>query len=148
MKIPDETDWRNDHGDLDIDSARKNFFGLRLDEAENRFRQNALSYQEDVIFMPPACFAYYLHAYLNYLLSSDSRGDSDGASCFFGLVECRSQDLARLPAETRAKVSLVLEKLGTGQDYFDADESIYGSFATKADVARKQLDEAQNQPRK
>lgn len=145
MKIPDENDWRNDHGDLDVACAHKNFFGLSLDEAENRFRENALSYQEDVVFMPRACFVYYLHAYLNYLLSSDSRGDSDGASCFFGLVECRSHDFALLPADALAKVHLVLDRLGTRQGYFDAEEYIYGSFATKADVARKQLDAAQNQ---
>ena len=43
------------------------------------------------MFMPLACFRYYIHAYLDYLLSDKSEGDSDGASCFFGLIEFREK---------------------------------------------------------
>jgi hypothetical protein len=58
MKIPDEHDWRNDFGDLDVASAKANFFGLDLTRAEQLFRDNALCYQEDIVFMPFQCFQF------------------------------------------------------------------------------------------
>lgn len=141
MSIPGETEWLNEHGDLDVAAARRNFFGLTLAEAEVLFRKNSLRYQEDIYFMPFACFEFYVHVYLDYLLSDHSRSDSDGASCFFGLVECRHEEIMKLPLPTRGKVRRVLDRLAEGQTYFDAAVEIYGSFPARASVAREKLQE-------
>jgi hypothetical protein len=139
MRIPSEDEWRNDYGDLDVAVARRNFFGLTIAQAEALFRKNSLRYQEDIYFMPYACFEFYVHAYLDYLLSDHSRGDSDGASCFFGLIECRYEDILKLPHDTRGKVFRVLDKLAAGQEYFDASVEIYESFPARAAIAQGRI---------
>jgi hypothetical protein len=141
MKIPDEEDWRNDYGDLDVAGARRNFFGINLEQAEQLFRNNALCYQEDIVFMPFTCFRYYIEAYVSYLLSDASKGDSDGASCFFGLIECRKEDIILLSTETKCRIRRVLDRLATGQEYFDAPIDIYKSFPKRAEKALNQIKE-------
>lgn len=139
MTIPGEHEWRNEHGDLDIAVARKNFFGISHEDAIKLFEDNALKYQEDVVFMPFACFTYYIHAYLDYLLPAASKTDADGAYCFFVVMECRAADIQKLPPETVAKIGRVLDRLATGQAYFDADETIYGSFSDRVAFIRGRL---------
>lgn len=141
MKIPDEDDWQNDFGDIDVAEARRHFFGRDLVQAEQLFRENALCYQENIVFMPFGCFQFYLEAYIRYILSDASKGDSDGASCFFGVVECRCSDILRLPAETKARVRLVLDRLAQGQDYYDAPIDIYGCFDKRAEEAKSRIKE-------
>lgn len=139
MTIPGEHEWGNDTGDLDVAWARKNFFGLSLLQAEELFRKNALHYQEDIVFMPFRCFQFYIHAYMDYLLSDASKGDSDGASCFFVVTECRTSDIARLPDDTREKICRVIDKIAVGQGFFDANVDIYGSFTEEAAKAKMKL---------
>ena len=139
MNIPGSKEWGEDLGDLDVACARKNFFGISLQQAEELFRKNALSYQEDIVFMPFPCFRFYVHAYMDYLLSDASRGDSDGASCFFTLIECRTSDIIRLSADAKMKLGRVLDKIASGQEYFDADKAIYGSFRENSENAKKKI---------
>ena len=139
MSIPGESEWQNEHGDLDVAVARRNFLGLTIEQAEALFRKNSLRFQEDIYFMPYACFEFYIHAYLDYLLSEHSRGDSDGASCFFGLVDCRCEEIPKLPYDTREKIFRVLDKLAAGQEYFDASLAIYGSFPARAALAQERI---------
>ena len=58
MQIPTELDWQNPYGDLDIKKAKEHFFGKTLEEAEELFVENALYYQEDILFMPSIPFRY------------------------------------------------------------------------------------------
>ena len=89
MQIPTEHDWANPYGDLDVRSAKEHFFGKTVDEAEELFVENALYYQEDIMFMPSIPFQYYVHAYINYLLGEQSKGDTEAASCFLMVVKCK-----------------------------------------------------------
>jgi len=132
MKIPDESDWRSEPGCLDVKSAYGSFYGKDLAEAEALFVTNSLRYQEDIMFMPLACFRYYIWAYAHYLLSPSSINDSDGASCFFGLVDCRMQDILKSSHELQAKIKEVLLRLKEDQRTYDADPEIYGDFDTRA----------------
>jgi hypothetical protein len=124
--IPTEADWRSEPWDLDIPYAYEHFAGKSRSEAVSLFKDNALYYQEDVMFMPTACFPFYAIAYSDYLLSEDSKGDCDGASCFFGLAEVRA-------AEIRSEG--VLRHLAARQVWYDADPTIYGDFAKRAEKA-------------
>jgi len=145
MKIPSESDWVHHPDDLDAAWAKGNFLGKTRQEAIAMFAENALLYQEDVMFMPAACFDFYVHAYIDYLMSDQSKGDSDGASCFFGVVEMRKEDiLCGLPT-LRARVATLLRRLGERQTWYDAKPSIYGSFEQKSRACLRMIGEA-NQP--
>lgn len=137
--IPTEADWRSEPWDLDVACAYEHFAGKSLDEAVRLFKDNALYYQEDVMFMPRACFPFYAKAYIDYLLSDDSQGDSDGASCFFALVEVRSGEI-RSDRSLAAMVAQALHHLATRQQWYDADMPLYGDFAERSQKALRLLE--------
>jgi hypothetical protein len=145
MNIPTEADWRSEPWCLDIPIAYEHFFGKSLDEAFALFVDNALYYEEDVMFMPTACFRFYINAYMSYILSHSSSGDSDGASCFFGLVECRIKDILSSDSALTARISEVLTRLRDNQALYDADEAIYGSFSKKADACLRMIQNPRNE---
>ena len=139
VTIPTEADWRSEMWCLDIPNAYKNFFGKSLDDAFALFVENALRYQEDIAFMPLPCFRFYVHAYMSYLLSASSAHDSDGAGCFFGLVECRLADIQSSDSHLSQRVEEVLLRLRDHQEFYDAPETSYGSFRSKAQLGLKML---------
>ena len=143
MNIPTEIDWRSEPWDLDIPYAYKHFFGKDLQEAFDLFVDNSLYDQEDIMFMPLPCFRYYVLAYTNYLLSEQSKGDSDGASCFFGLVECRKDDIRSSSEQLVAQIIITLKNLHENQEWYDADENIYGNFKDRSINCLKQIQEAE-----
>ncbi|MDR0522040.1 MAG: hypothetical protein LBH00_09350 [Planctomycetaceae bacterium] len=133
MKIPDETDWNHDNPmNLDVRHAKKNFFGKNLTEAEELLASNALYYQEDIFWMPPVPFQYYIHAYINYLLSEKSKDDTDGASCFINIIDYHIQHYPdnvivcwECIAETLEHIRLNVEKFGWDNIYGDVNKRIY-----------------------
>lgn len=127
-EIPTERDWRSEPWSLDISYAYKHFAGKSIDEVVTLFEEHPIYYQEDIVFMPVACFRYYLNAYMRYLLSDASRGDSDGASCFIAIIDSRHGDLNSCDSNTRSQVSAVLDRLANSQEWYEADEDIYGDF--------------------
>ena len=135
---PSENDWRSEVWCLDAQAAYRDFSGKSLQEAESLFKENAIRYQERLMFMPSICFLFYIVAYLDYLDSEDSAGDSDAANCFLGLVECRLAELAQV--ETLClRVCQTLTAIGDRQAWYDADEALYGSFAEKASILIQQM---------
>jgi hypothetical protein len=131
MNVPPEDDWRSEEWGLDAESAYRKFHGKTMEEAVRLFEDNSLARQEDVLFMPSRVFAYYLRAYMTYLLSDAAKGDSDGASCFISLIgfkaEHKRDDIVPLWPE----IEPVLTMLAARQDDFDADWDVYGSFRTR-----------------
>jgi hypothetical protein len=144
MAVPTEADWRSEPWDIDTAYAYENFFGKSLAEAFDLFVENAIRYQEDILFMPLACFEYYVHAYIDYLLSDKSKGDSDGANCFFGLVDNRKTDIRSSVDDLRSRVVEVLTRLRSEQQWYDANPGIYGDFAARADEAMKLIESQPN----
>lgn len=139
MTIPTEAEWRSEPWCLDIPYAYEHFFGKSLEEAFALFVKNACYYEEDIMFMPLPCFRYYVHAYMSYLLSPASASDSDGASAFFGLVECRAADIQGADAQLMARVVEVLRHLRDNQSFYAASEGVYGSFREKADLSLQKM---------
>lgn len=129
---PNEHDWHSEPWCLDAAAAYRRFHGKTLDDAGSMIAADALNRQEDLMFMPAACFRYYLPAYLSYLTSDASRGDSDGASCLFGLIDHRLDEIGVDPA-LLGRVAETIAWVRDRQSWYDADESVYGSFARKAD---------------
>ncbi len=85
MCIPTASDI-NVHDSLDERSACKHFLGKNLEQAEELFRRNALYYQEDLMWMGPVAFRFYVPAFIQYIRSDYSQGDADAINCFHGLI--------------------------------------------------------------
>jgi hypothetical protein len=134
LHIPSEKDWRSYPWDFDTESAYKTFHGKSLAEARAVFKSNAFYYLEELTHMPSRCFQYYLNAYLDYILSDESRGESGGASSLFYTVEARIQEFADYE-ELRQRTCESLTQIALRQEeWYDASEDIYGSFAEKASI--------------
>jgi hypothetical protein len=133
MNIPNEEDWRSEPWGLDEASAYKNFHGKTLDEAIRLFEINALYYQEDLTYMPSRVFAYYLDAYIAFLMSDDAKGHSDAASCFITLIDHKSETQRDVIVSSWQRIEPVLRMLAEHQDDFDAEWVIYGSFRERID---------------
>ena len=135
--IPSESDWRSVPWCLDIPYAYANFHGKTLSEARQLFVDNALRYQEDLMWMPIPCFHFYIDAYIDYLMSDASIEDCDGASCFFGLVRIRFHDIMAGGESLVVRVTRLLDRLASHQPWYAADFEIYGDFANHAAACRK-----------
>lgn len=72
---------------LDGQWACKNFPGKNLDEAEALFQENWLNYQEDLMWMGPAAFRFYVQAAIRFIQSESAAGDSSIVSCFAMILE-------------------------------------------------------------
>jgi len=142
MNIPTEHDWTHHLNDLDAAWAKKNFLGKTREQAVEMFAENALIYQEDIMFMPEPCFRFYVHAYIDYLMSDQSKGDSDGASCFFGIVEVRKDDILRTPSELRTRFEVLLRRLAERQAWYDAEPDIYGQLKERSEACLRTIGES------
>jgi len=132
LPLPTESDWRSEPWCLDAKCAYKNLSGKSHKQAVHLFRENALYYQENIMFMPFACFPFYANAYVEYLRSEFAMGDSDAANCFFGLIDVRMDDISNAGRPFIRKIIETLTYLSNNQRQYDADESIYGSFPEMA----------------
>ncbi len=95
MTLPTAKDI-NVHDSLDERHACKVFLGKSIPEAEELFRENALCYLEDLMWMGPVAFRFYVEAIIRYIQSDSASGDSDAVSCFASVLEFR---LSNEPAE-------------------------------------------------
>jgi hypothetical protein len=136
---PSEDDWRSETWCLDARNAYEHLSGRTREQAVELFTDNASRYSEDVMFMPVACFPYYMHAYLDYLESEASRGNAGAAASLFGLVEVRHEDFAAADDSLQHRVLAVLDRLVQRQQWYGADPEIWGDFAARAEGARMLL---------
>ena len=142
--IPSESDWRSEPWGIDTPYAYNHFQGKSREDAVEFFVENAIYYQEDIMFMPEACFRYYIHSYMDYLFSGRSAGDSDAANCFFGIVEIRKDDIARADFDLRQRILDMLKRLASQQAWYEADIEIYGDFIERSAQCMQMIDERLN----
>ncbi len=128
MKIPTENDWGEWKDGLDIEWAYNNFKGKSLPEAIELFVEDALQYQEDLMWMPIIPFQYYIHAYKEYIISERSKDDADGASCYLRLIEHKLETEPEQIKEIFELLAPSLEIVATRQRFYDADTDIYDDF--------------------
>jgi len=88
-ELPNERDFDPWVGNLDAQSAWREFGGLSIDQAYSKFIENPLHYQERFMFMGGRAFVYYFPVLDRYLRDFRPRGgdfpmpDSD-AACIAG----------------------------------------------------------------
>jgi hypothetical protein len=73
--LPSEQDFDPYGGNLDAQSAWRNFGSLSLDEAYAKFCQRPEAFQEDFMFMGSRAFHYYFPVIEEYLRGAEARDD-------------------------------------------------------------------------
>jgi len=89
MRLPTAEEINPIPDDLDGQHAVQHFLGKTLEEAEALFREDSITYQEDLMFMGPSAFRFYVQAAINYIQSEAATGDSDIVNCIAGILESR-----------------------------------------------------------
>ena len=139
MRLP-SVDEINVFDSLDERDAVKHFLGKDLSQAQAIFRENFLRYQEDLMWMGPKAFGFYVTAAINHLRSADSDGDADAARSFCSLIEFRQDwetaDVADARAILREGILAILEKF----DRYGCDVNIDGDVAGRYRVLLSRLE--------
>ena len=91
MRIPTEEDI-NVFNSLDERVAVEHFLGKSAEQAEKLFGENGLLYQEDLMWMGPMAFAFYLQAAANYVCGSQSEGDLSFVDSVIRVIDFRSDE--------------------------------------------------------
>ena len=116
---------------LDERSAVKHFLGKDLDQARSLFQENFLYYKEDLMWMGPVAFRFYLRAAIDYLVSADADNDSDAANMFCGLIEFRLEDHASELSPVKAILIQGILGILVNFDRFGCVSEIYGDVAKR-----------------
>lgn len=142
MNIPTKEEI-NIFNSPDEASACEHFLGKNLEEAEKMFYENSLYYLEDLMWMGPVAFRFYLEALINYLKSDDSGGDADVINGIYGLLQFRMNEPAFNLSVERARLmtDYILDSYGK----FEVNEAIYGNLLEKFKEIHKRLNEG-NKP--
>jgi len=106
MDIPKEDDI-SVYDSLDERKAVDHFLGRSIEQAEQLFIENSMMYQEDLMWMGPKAFRYYLESVLKYSQNPLSRGDDDFVFALVSTFEFR-RDGELLDAD-EPKVTTIVE---------------------------------------
>jgi len=144
--IPSEADWGNYQDDLDQDYAHQIFAGRDLHQVMSAFARSSIERAEDLRFMPPIPFQYYIFSFCDFVTSSEvftlneGMDASDAASCFLNLIiyklEHQKSDIQPVINE----VMPFVEQVALNQSQYDADSDIYGDFKEKLLLIRRLLE--------
>lgn len=130
MPVPTLTDI-NVHDSLDERWAVGNFLGRTLEQAEELFRESAITHQEDLMFMGPVAFRFYVPAYAKYLRSAASSGDADAVNCFVSLIRHRWEYEPAELEPVRGLLADACRNVLAEWDRFGVDEAIYCGWSER-----------------
>jgi hypothetical protein len=134
--IPTEKEI-NVFNSLDERAAIKNFLGKNLEQAERLFRENSTYYQEDLMWMGPVAFHYYVHALIKYICSESSNLDSDIINCFADILGFRIEYQPAELAPVADSLAVVCNYIIKNYEKFDLKEEIYGDLRPRFDAYHK-----------
>lgn len=128
MRLPTEKEI-NVYDSPDEILASRNFLNKTLADAEEMFKQDSARFQEDLMWMGPVAFSFYLRAVLNYLRDDSSPANDEFIYALYGILAFRSDEPEfRLALETaRSVVEYILDHF----EKFDVDPGIYGDLERK-----------------
>jgi hypothetical protein len=123
---------------LDERSAVEHFLGKDLEQAEALFRED--HYWEDLMWMGPIAFRFYVSAAINYLLSDEAENDAYAASSFCSLIGFRLDhkpaDVVSVGPVIREGIIEVLKEF----DLYGPDIAIFGDVAGRYRALLSTLD--------
>ena len=128
MRLPTAREINPAPEDLDGKCAEKHFLGKTLEEAESLFREASIVYQEDLMFMGPVAFRFYVQAAISYVQSDASTGDPDMISCFAMILEHRLKFEAKELPPVAPELALVYRYILEHYDRFSRTPEIYGDL--------------------
>src|SRR5581483_9750105 len=135
--IPNKKDWAGFEKDLDVQYFHRLAFGKSNEEIQPLFENGrSIVRSDELLFAPRAVFQYYVHGFAAYLMSAKGKGDSDAASSFLGLLKTREDRDSGSVKEIYAELATYVEFVASHQDYFEADQNIYGNFADRVNDIR------------
>lgn len=140
MDIPSEADWRDwpsgtkrpyqDEGDEDY--ARERFAGKSLEAALQLFQTfNVSALAEDLDYMPPVPFRFYMGAFKSYVLTEIESSDwnvDESVVWFLSLVERKLQTERVWIAPIMADLMPAMEFVVVKQQSRDASLKSYDNF--------------------
>ena len=131
----------NPYDDLDGRAACRNFLGKSLDEAEALFRENPTHYQEDLMWMGPVAFRFYVPALIHYIQSEAAAGDSDIINCFAGLLGFRLEHEAGELVPIAEQLASICRYIIQHYDRFDVTPDIYGDLRPRFQTLQQAFSE-------
>ena len=90
-----------------------------MQAAYKLFAENSLDPAEDLAFMSVVCFRYYFLTGVSHLLSTEIKGDYDGANRFCNLVTARMKDIKGPKGILVDRVREVLVRLRDNPEWYD-----------------------------
>lgn len=138
MSLPSREDI-NVYDSLDERAACKLFLGKSLDDAYALFHENWCSHQEDLMWMGPKAFRFYLPAAIRHIQSADAMGGEEDVRSFVSLLEFRIEHERK---ELRPVATILTDAcefvLSNWQKYEDpaAVREIFESVEWRAAVAK------------
>lgn len=124
----------NVHNSLDERHACKMFLDKSIEEAEKLFCENALFYQEDLMWMGPIAFRFYVEAAIRCIQSETSSGDSDIICCLASVLEFRmGPELVPIAAKLALICAYIVEQC----ERFDLTPKIYGDVRARYRVHQR-----------
>lgn len=139
MSIPSKREI-DPYGDLDGASARRTFEGKSVAEAERLIAESSLARQEDLFWMGPVAFVYYLPAAAAYLEGESAAGDSDFVSSLCGTLVTRCEQDGAAIDEARPTMRRIADYVRENVGKFDLDADETSSVLRKITALLDRLD--------
>jgi hypothetical protein len=140
MTLPTANEINPIREDLDGKVALDHFLGTSHDEAVALFADAFEIYQEDLLFMGPVAFRFYLPAAIQYADSSDAATDAYVAGTMLMVMKHRWEfDRKAIDSARDSMLRYcegVLERLATIEVDPDVDGDLGGSFRDFVDLLR------------
>jgi len=134
-RVPTEADWGDYESDADRDAAHAAFGGKTRAEAAKEFAFGAIERADELRFMPPVAFRYYVLAFRDHVMSPDFIDDDpeswapDAAAAFLDLIREKLEEEPDAVKPVLAELMPALEHVSAHQERYKADEESYGRFA-------------------
>jgi len=130
--IPTATEISPTQGlNLDEKQAIEHFFGKTLDEAEALFREHAIYYAEDLMWMGDKGFRFYFQAFCRFLESVHSEGGADALNSLISLLEFRIEYEPQSILRAKETILSILDHCVKHYLKFEIRAEIYGDLRTK-----------------
>ena len=141
LPIPTLEDWDwgkipCPHDKVKADYARSRYWGRSTTDLLSDCFNHAFPVMEDICYMPPIPFRYYMLAYAEWLMSPALVGDdfdlnhesASGASIFLNAVDRMLLEHPEFILPIMDKLMPVARHVAENQKLYDADLDIFGSF--------------------
>lgn len=136
--LPSEKEL-NVYDDLDGRKACEHFLGKRIEEAESLFRENLLYYQEDLMWMGPVAFRYYVQAAIQYLESDAAENDCGFVSAVAATLEFRLDHYPDSLAPISKQLAAACEYVVAHWPRFQDKYGVYGNVQARFSALRAAL---------